>query len=380
MNPFKYGETVTGDAFLGRKEQVEELQGHLRSGQNVVLFGERRVGKTSLAKEAYRALGKNYDLVIIDINNIKSTQELVEVMGASCAMLTGLSRPKEMARSLLGTVKGAVPTIPMPRPDGSLSAPFEFTGPNYQVDDIFNAIARSHKERPLVVLFDEFQGILGCEDTERVQALLRSFIQHQPDVPYIFAGSIRSEMYKIFMDPGAPFFKSALPMEVGPIDRQEICDSIRRIFKDKNGSSVEDGVLEFAYDMVSGVTGDLSQLCSMMWGLLSQHERVTFDVLERGIERILAACHRNYEALLRPLTEKQARVLYALAILGGEKPLSHKFQKHTNLPPTTIQGAIERLRSNQIIFQPYNKGEHRFYDPFFLVWLAHRKLGQAVTS
>jgi hypothetical protein len=79
--------------------------------------------------------------------------------------------------------------------------------------EMFNDIERTHQERPLVVVLDEFQDVLNCQDSDRLIAMLRSYIQHQPDIPYIFAGSIRHQMYDIFMGYSSPFFKSALPMD-----------------------------------------------------------------------------------------------------------------------------------------------------------------------
>ena len=51
MNPFKYGETVDGENFCRRPELARILKGYVESGQNVVMQGERRMGKTSLVLE-----------------------------------------------------------------------------------------------------------------------------------------------------------------------------------------------------------------------------------------------------------------------------------------------------------------------------------------
>lgn len=54
MNPFKYGCIVNGDFFCPRPLQEQELRRFVESGQNVVIQGERRMGKTSLVCEAIR--------------------------------------------------------------------------------------------------------------------------------------------------------------------------------------------------------------------------------------------------------------------------------------------------------------------------------------
>ncbi len=46
MIPFKYGTVVSGEDFCGRKEAIKQLSELLRSHQNVLPQGERRIVKT----------------------------------------------------------------------------------------------------------------------------------------------------------------------------------------------------------------------------------------------------------------------------------------------------------------------------------------------
>ena len=47
-NPFIYGGGVSGDAFCNREREVEELLEDIKARQHVILFSQRRFGKTSL--------------------------------------------------------------------------------------------------------------------------------------------------------------------------------------------------------------------------------------------------------------------------------------------------------------------------------------------
>ena len=49
MIPFQYGCVVTGDHFCPRPELETQFVEHALSGQNLVIQGGRRMGKTSLA-------------------------------------------------------------------------------------------------------------------------------------------------------------------------------------------------------------------------------------------------------------------------------------------------------------------------------------------
>ena len=56
MNSFKYGCVVNGKWYCGRPFLERELSKFVASGQNVVLLGERRMGKTSLLHEPLRGM------------------------------------------------------------------------------------------------------------------------------------------------------------------------------------------------------------------------------------------------------------------------------------------------------------------------------------
>ena len=50
--PFRYGCVVDGEYFCPRPELERQLRNYAESGQNLVIQGERRMGKTSLVKKA----------------------------------------------------------------------------------------------------------------------------------------------------------------------------------------------------------------------------------------------------------------------------------------------------------------------------------------
>ena len=78
------------------------------------------------------------------------------------------------------------------------------------IPEVLASVESLGKKRRLVAVFDEFQDILNLEDSHKALALLRSKIQFQRDIPYIFVGSIRHKMDEIFTHRDSPFFKSAI--------------------------------------------------------------------------------------------------------------------------------------------------------------------------
>ncbi|MCK5197217.1 MAG: hypothetical protein KAR21_02645 [Spirochaetales bacterium] len=76
MNPFKYGQIVTDVDFCPRPQLEKNLKEHIISGQNVLIEGERRIGKSSLIIKTTKGI-KTYRTVYIDIYQIKTINDLI---------------------------------------------------------------------------------------------------------------------------------------------------------------------------------------------------------------------------------------------------------------------------------------------------------------
>ena len=73
-NPFKYGCVVEGEYFCPRPQLHKQLAAYIESGQNVVIQGARRMGKTSLIKETVGSM-RGYRLLFVDLYCIRSLSD-----------------------------------------------------------------------------------------------------------------------------------------------------------------------------------------------------------------------------------------------------------------------------------------------------------------
>ena len=78
QNPFKYGVVVTGDDFVDRDEEIEILSNELSSGKSIVLYSERRLGKTSLLLEFISRKVHGIIPVYIDLYGMTTKEELAK--------------------------------------------------------------------------------------------------------------------------------------------------------------------------------------------------------------------------------------------------------------------------------------------------------------
>jgi len=77
-NPFKYGMCVTGSAFFDRTKIMRDICNTLDGGTNVLLYGPRRFGKSSLVGEILAKLrGKGTPCVELNMMDIASLDDFV---------------------------------------------------------------------------------------------------------------------------------------------------------------------------------------------------------------------------------------------------------------------------------------------------------------
>jgi uncharacterized protein len=368
MNPFIYGRVVTGEEFFGRAELIKRIQGYIKAGQNIVIFGERRVGKTSVIIEAIRRL--DLPCLKVDFYEIRTEREMITRAIRGIEKLEKESpffnRWIARGKRIRARVKQG---YEQPSMNPSVSLEGFFKEPINSITDLLDYIHDFRAEKPLVAFFDEFQGLTGLEGAEDVLATMRSEIQMQGNTAYIFAGSIRRKMHEIFMDPKHPFYKSAIPIEIGPIEFAEIGPIVIRLFE-SGGRRVSLEHLRGLYNMLYGNTGDFQHLCSALWEVSEPGQSLDETAFRDALDMVWDTEMPVYAAIRKALTTQQNKVLQTLALTDGKEPFGGQFRKVAgDISPGTVQKSLTKLEELDLIYQPYDSKDYRFYAPFFKLWL-----------
>ena len=366
MNPFRYGQVVDKSNYCRRPDLEKKVRSRLLSGQNTYIEGERRTGKTSLIFQTVEATRSRW-IVYIDLLEVKTIEDVYK------RVLNGMARAKGKGNLLQNLLKGAAalrPTMTFDPVSGlpSVSIDTAIRLKPESLDGLLDLLM-GREFRNAVVTFDEFQDIRNLTDSQQVLAVIRSKVQFCRDIPFIFCGSIRSDMHAIFTDPDSPFFKSALPVEVGPIDRIAFREFIAEKFsaaKIRVSASIIDRILLIANEN----PGDTQQLCSAIYDVTRAREQVGEDTIIRALQNVFGEERKGYEAHLARITAIQLKCLVAVAKEGGRNTSSREFITLSGVThATTISKALKRLKDLKILF--YINGEYKFVNPFFAQWLVH---------
>jgi len=365
MNPFKYGRVVSADDFCPRPDLVRQMTGFIKSGQNVVLQGERRMGKTSLVHETVRQL-KRHRMLYVDLLEIKTADDLCKRMVKALISMEQQAGLLERILKTLAQLRPVVSVDPLTgQPSISVDAGVRLRPDS--LDGILDTVRESHKRKRLVVAFDEFQDILNLPDFKETLAILRSKIQFHKDIPYVFAGSVRNQMGEIFTDPESAFFKSAIAVDVGPLDTEAFAAFLAGKFA-LGKRAVSKDALARIITLAENVPGDVQELCEAIWETTAYRDTIQETSIGPALELIYARESKGYEAALVQVTGQQLKCLIGLARMGGKAPLSAAFIQGVGIPgPASIKKALNRLVQLKVVYR--HEGEYKFVNPFFKTWL-----------
>ena len=365
MNPFKYGCIVAGDFFCPRPLLEKELRRLIESGQNVVIQGERRMGKTSLVCEAVRK-AKGFKLLYVDLLGIRSIADFCRKVTSSVSTLnrrrTFLARVADLIHRLrptltIDTITGS-PTI-------SIDAAAASTPDS--LDDVLAMVAALAREERLCVVFDEFQDILNVENANGILATMRSKIQFQSETPYIFLGSVRNKMSEMFTNSRSPFYKSAALFDIGRIDDKDFTNFLIRRFKAGNRIATPT-LIQTVLDIADRVSGDVQEFCDALWASTTENTALTESDLPKALDLVFAREAKAYIPAINNLTAIQMRVLKGVAEHGGKKILSGDFLRSVNVPNAgSVRKSVLRLVDLDILYE--FDGRYRFTNPFFAEWI-----------
>ena len=196
---------------------------------------------------------------------------------------------------------------------------------------------------------------------------MRSRIQQNTNTSYIFAGSTRNMMMDIFTLDSSPFYKSAFPLFLGPIDETLFIIYLRKKFL-SGKRKIDTELLRKIIKLCGEVPGDIQRFCAGLWEVSSYEDQITDSFFPKAYDLIFALETPVYERILHDTSSQQLKCLVALANLGGESPLSKELIIESGI---TLGGSVNKALNSLVekrILQHQNK-KFKFCNPFFKSWL-----------
>jgi hypothetical protein len=377
-NPFVYGEIVPDASFVGRDAEMERLVADLAGGQKVFLISPRRYGKSSLVRQALKALARRGALTV-EVT-VSSHSSYVSFLEGYARALASLDTRRERARSWLAG--GITSTRPEVRYDarvaglGGLSVSFPGVQTARDVSRLANELfalpgrIAADRKRSVVIALDEFQAV-DAFNGGSVEHALRAAAQQQRQVGYVFAGSEPSLMEKM-IGPRRPFYKAGPVLRLPKIPADLFAAWLESRFT-RTGIRAEAGLGAAIVDLAGNLPYDVQRLAHETWDDVraAGGRRAGLDHLHATLGRLLAEQDTIFEAIWQRLTLAQRAALRAVVLQGGRELLSGDTRaRHRLAGPSTIQKSLGALMKQELVLK--EDGQYVVVDSLLREWVARK--------
>ena len=348
-NKFSYGTLAKGDFFTDRKSELLRMKQFLDSENHLVLISPRRYGKSSLVKKCVEEVGRPY--IWLDL------QYVVSVASFTTQLLKAIlaQYPMERLRYELRHFR-IMPTITLNPITNECQFGFQpsESADNTMLEDVMALLQKlSTPEKKLIVIFDEFQEVLKI--SKDLDKQLRSIIQLQSGLNYIFMGSQEGMMLEIFERKKSPFYHFGGLMRLGKISYEDFYQFVfERLPEAPNKEDITREILAF-----SSCHPYYTQQLAFEVSNQIEVNAVQEDVVTRAIHTILQAHDLNYERLWENFNNTDKSTLLQLS--SGDNPLNNR-----SVASSTAFSSLKRLVKSGVIIR---SKEYMLEDPFFCEWL-----------
>lgn len=370
-NPFKFGsELAKGIYFVDREEDQEKLKKELKRGGRVVVYSDRRYGKTTLIVNVLDEMKKDgYLIAYLDVSTTPDKSLFI-------SKYKSLFIKEKSAKWFIGWLKTNIPKIKISVGDVSIDASglsqVELDQAFEKIVDLPQELAIEEKKRVIVAL-DEFHAIndLG----PKVKNLLRSKLQHQDKVSYVFSGSEAHILQDMFAREDEPFYKSAIMFELHKIPREAYGKFIKRAFN-SSGIQIDDSLIDFILESTYSNTYYTQELCHGLWDYCKVRKLTSIkkEELTKSIEQLISDQSAVYVKIWETLAPTYRKLLIGLVSETNPQVWSREFMTRMRLTAGAVDGAIRELTKRYLI-EKRADGKIIIPDPFFKSWLI-RKIGE----
>jgi len=371
-NPFSFDTIVTDENFCDRESEIEELLGDIRSSHNVVVFSQRRYGKTSLIKKALDlAKLEGFLAIYTDIYHILSEDDLVRAYAKALASTMGGSIEK-----ILQTLKTILSSL---RPKITLDADgkpeFAFgvesgRNPIMNLEEVLESVKKytEKTDKKAVVVFDEFQQIGQLQQSHRIESVIRSQIQTHRNLSYIFMGSKKHLIFDMFSDPDRPLYGIGKMLPLEKIAPRHLEAFVLTRFR-QTGKPLSKEVASRLVETCESHPYYTQYVSHSLWEITPFNSSISATELDNAMNLTISRISPRYESIWELLPLRQRQALIALANLAPTQKLfsGDVILKYGLASAPSFRKALKRLVEKSFVDR--DKNSFTIIDIFFKKWI-----------
>ncbi len=374
-SPFLYNHYVTGQHFIGRKEDCTILGNLLSQGENVVMWEPYGTGKRSVIQQTLtriRIEGTRFitgDMTALDI---RTTEAFVRRMGATVIRMVA-STPDEYALLVEKYLSGThfiFDRKAFSDTDTILSLNWEM-----DADDVTAVlrlpylIAEEHKER-LFLIVEEFQNLDLIEDGNKLFAAISQVMDEmrqagRRNFSWIITGSRVNAMADIFQH-RRYFTRRVERIRLSPVEEKSIVEHIIKGFL-SSGKVIDRDLVAGACRLFKCNMHYINHFTSICDSLSKGY--IMEPVLLEALQSIIAIHSGRFSDTMGDLTTFQVNLLHAVIDGYTKFSTSEVIRKYGLNSSANVRRLKDALMKKEILTFEGQEERPVILDPLFEYWL-----------
>ena len=367
-NPFSYSNIVTGDNFCNRQKEQEDLLDFIRSSQNVLLYSHRRTGKSSLIQQVFLNIEQqSLEIAILYVDLYGTTSEKDFIL----RVFQQLNRLESNTDKLLKLLKSSMdrfsfqisidPATNLP----AISPAVKSSDETVLLKNLMELLEKFSRKRQIVIALDEFQEVAKYANAASFEKQLRSYIQHQPNICYIFSGSQQHLLTAMFQSQDRAFYQQPASYPLPAIKSKHFIPWLTDLFK-KGALDIDQSHIETIVQRLDSQPMYIQLFCFYLWQEL-QNKAWTDQTLEKIERHMIDQKHLEYQILWDSLSINQKKTLKLILLNAGKNLFSAGNLTDANIKTASIvTRCLKSLSEKEIIVK---NGKYIIQDLFFRKWI-----------
>jgi hypothetical protein len=374
-SPFLYNKYVTGQHFIGRKEDCAILTNLLSQAENVVLWEPVGAGKKSIVHQVLTRMkvsGARFVSGEITALDIRSNELFAKRLGSSVIRLVA-STPAEYSQAVSRYLSGTHFVFDQ----NAYSASDTLLSTNWDLDDndvkaVLRMPYRMAQERGerMYMIIDEFQNLDLAEDGEKLFKLMEEVIDEarregNKFFSYIFIGSMYNAMRDIFVKRHF-FYKRVERLKLSKVDEREIVEHIIKGFL-ASGKVIDRDLIGGACRLFKCNLFYINHFTSICDSLSKGY--IMEPVLLEALDTIISIHRGRFIATMNDLTTFQVSLLKAIIDGYTKFSTAEVIRKYSLNSSANVRRLKDALMKKEILTFVGDDERPVIFDPLFEYWL-----------
>ena len=351
-NPFVYGKRVSGKSFFDRTRVKADIRNVLNGGSNVLLYGPRRYGKSSLVGEVLSDIraegGICAELNMMDIASLEDF-----IVKFARIVYRELSPVSGALNLIVGFLRHLSPAIGVDE-DGKPELRISFSSRRATIENLREVLELPErlcgKNRSMVIAIDEFLEVAELGMGTQFERTMLSILERQEHVSYLFLGSKTHILERMFSLKSRPFYNSAQKFLLQRPPSEESAEFLVERFSSVS-MKLDRALAEQMVRKVDNVPYYLQALGSWTFNAVRQHngKNVRVEDVDAAFESLYDAERILLEDTFKSHPETQRLLMRALAVEPIDRFDEDYRVRHGLKSTSTVNTALRRLVADSTI-------------------------------